>query len=66
MTADAVELLGTKKNVRVLQIPENCTIHSAGYDLRRVMGGLLVQDWDRKAFDIRKAKVVTKRRPDGG
>lgn len=61
--ADAAELLETKKNVRVLQIPETCTLRSAGYDFRRVMGGLLVQDRDREDFDIRKAKVVTKRTP---
>ena len=60
---EAAELLETKKNVRVLQIPETCTLHSAGYDFRRVMGGLLIQDWDKKDFDIRGAKVVTKRAP---
>ena len=36
---------------------------SAGYDFRRVVGGLLVQDRDREEFDIRKATVVTKRQP---
>lgn len=61
--ADAVELLGTKKNVRVLEIPETCSTRSAGYDFRRVMGGLLIQDRDMDDFDIRKAKVVTKRMP---
>ncbi|MEW6335287.1 MAG: bifunctional phosphoribosylaminoimidazolecarboxamide formyltransferase/IMP cyclohydrolase [Thermodesulfobacteriota bacterium] len=60
---DAIELLGTKKNVRVLEIPEACSTRSAGYDFRRVMGGLLVQDRDSGDFDIRKAKVVTKRPP---
>jgi phosphoribosylaminoimidazolecarboxamide formyltransferase / IMP cyclohydrolase len=61
--ADAAELLETKKNVRILQIPDTCTLRSAGYDFRRVMGGLLVQDRDREDFDIRRAKVVTKRVP---
>ena len=61
--ADAVKLLETKQNVRVLQIPETCTLRSAGYDFRRVMGGLLVQDRDGEDFDIRKTKVVTKRAP---
>jgi phosphoribosylaminoimidazolecarboxamide formyltransferase/IMP cyclohydrolase len=62
-TADASDLLGTKKNVRVLEIPGTCSIRSAGYDFRRVMGGLLIQDRDIEDFDIRKAKVVTKRAP---
>ncbi len=61
--ADAVEILGAKKNVRVLEIPALCGKRSAGYDFRRVMGGLLVQDRDMDDFDIRKAKVVTKRAP---
>jgi phosphoribosylaminoimidazolecarboxamide formyltransferase/IMP cyclohydrolase len=60
---DAVEILGAKKNVRVLEIPALCGKRSAGYDFRRVMGGLLVQDRDMDDFDIRKAKVVTKRAP---
>ncbi len=61
--SDAVEILGTKKNVRVLEIPASCSKRTAGYDFRRVMGGLLVQDRDMDEFDIRKAKIVTKRAP---
>jgi len=60
---EALEILGAKKNVRVLEIPETSGKRSAGYDFRRVMGGLLVQDRDIAEFDIRKAKVVTKRAP---
>ncbi|MBU2055233.1 MAG: bifunctional phosphoribosylaminoimidazolecarboxamide formyltransferase/IMP cyclohydrolase [Proteobacteria bacterium] len=60
---EALEILGVKKNVRVLEIPEISGKRSAGYDFRRVMGGLLVQDRDIAEFDIRKAKVVTKRAP---
>lgn len=61
--ADALDLLGVKKNVRVLEIPPSCSKRSAGYDFRRVMGGLLIQDRDLGEFDIRGAKVVTKRTP---
>jgi phosphoribosylaminoimidazolecarboxamide formyltransferase/IMP cyclohydrolase len=61
--ADAAELLETRKNVRVLEIPNACSKRSSGYEFRRVMGGLLVQDRDMDDFDIRKAKVVTKRIP---
>lgn len=62
-SAAALELLGTKRNVRVLEIPASCTKRTAGYDFRRVMGGLLLQERDSDAFDIRKAQVVTKRVP---
>lgn len=61
--AEALKILGTKTNLRVLEIPPDCIKRAAGYDLRRVVGGLLVQDWDSEDFDIRKAQVVTKRPP---
>jgi phosphoribosylaminoimidazolecarboxamide formyltransferase/IMP cyclohydrolase len=61
--ADAAELLETKKNIRILKIPGSCSIRTAGYDFRRVMGGLLIQERDRDDFAIRKTNVVTKRPP---
>ncbi|MDO9585624.1 MAG: bifunctional phosphoribosylaminoimidazolecarboxamide formyltransferase/IMP cyclohydrolase, partial [Syntrophales bacterium] len=61
--AEALKIFGTKTNLRVLEIPPPCTKKVAGYDMRRVVGGLLIQDWDSEAFDIRKAQVVTKRPP---
>jgi phosphoribosylaminoimidazolecarboxamide formyltransferase/IMP cyclohydrolase len=62
-SAEALKILDTKKNVRVLDIPAGCGKRSAGCDFRRVMGGLLLQDRDMDEFDIRKANVVTKRAP---
>ena len=49
-------------NLRLLEVamkPEA----GGGYDLRRVRGGLLVQDWDRSLVDVKSCKVVTKRKP---
>ena len=60
---EALAILKEKKNLRVLEIPPVCIKRAAGYDFRRVAGGLLVQDWDREDFDIMKAQVVTKRAP---
>ncbi|HPJ96712.1 MAG TPA: bifunctional phosphoribosylaminoimidazolecarboxamide formyltransferase/IMP cyclohydrolase [Syntrophales bacterium] len=60
--AEAAAILETKKNVRVLLIPQTGG-SSTGFDFRRVVGGLLVQDRDKTDFDIRKARVVTKRQP---
>ena len=62
-SADAVKILGTKQNVRVLEIPAACDRRASGYDFRRVMGGLLLQDRDIAAYDIRTARIVTKRAP---
>ena len=60
---EARSILEARKNIRVLQIPEVAAEASAGYDFRRVVGGLLVQERDRDVFDIRKARVATKRAP---
>lgn len=60
---DAIDLFSAKKNVRLLQVPAMQGAASPGYDFRRVVGGLLLQERDRIAFDIRKAQVVTKRKP---
>jgi phosphoribosylaminoimidazolecarboxamide formyltransferase / IMP cyclohydrolase len=60
---EAKAILGAKKNVRVLEIPSALDRQAAGYDFRKVVGGLLVQDRDRQQSNIREAKVVTKRKP---
>jgi len=62
-SAEAAGILQTKQNVRVLEIPAACDRRALGYDFRRVMGGLLLQDRDMAAYDIKTAKVVTKRAP---
>ncbi len=35
----------------------------SGYDLRRVHGGLLAQEWDTASTDVRNCKIVTGRKP---
>ncbi len=60
---EAKAILGAKKNVRVLEIPQNAPSAQEGYDFRRVVGGLLIQERDTDDLDIRKAQVVTKRLP---
>lgn len=59
----AVEILSSKKNVRLLEIPTASGKFVSGFDFRRVAGGLLVQERDTIPFNIRQAKVVTKRKP---
>ena len=64
-TPEAREILSSAKrllNIRLLEIdmtPETDGTH----DLRRVHGGVLVQDWDHKPIDVRECKVVTERQP---
>ncbi|WP_305044165.1 bifunctional phosphoribosylaminoimidazolecarboxamide formyltransferase/IMP cyclohydrolase [Geoalkalibacter sp.] len=61
VTAEASRVVAAKKNVRLLECgfwPEQS---AARLDLKRVNGGLLVQDTDLALLD--QIKVVTKRRP---
>ncbi|MEI8173524.1 MAG: bifunctional phosphoribosylaminoimidazolecarboxamide formyltransferase/IMP cyclohydrolase [Deltaproteobacteria bacterium] len=60
---EAKAVLSGKKNIRLLEIPSSSGARPSGYDFRRVVGGLLVQDRDMDEFDIRKARIVTKRTP---
>jgi phosphoribosylaminoimidazolecarboxamide formyltransferase / IMP cyclohydrolase len=60
----AFELLAKKKNLRLLELPELGKISiQAGMDLKKVAGGLLVQDTDTSDFNPADLKVVTKRQP---
>jgi phosphoribosylaminoimidazolecarboxamide formyltransferase/IMP cyclohydrolase len=56
--------LRKNKNLRLLEIGEVDGLHRPGKDLRRVSGGLLVQDWDDAVDTVRDCKVVTERSPD--
>jgi len=60
---EAREILKRKKKLRLLEIGPLGDAPTSGRDIRRVRGGLLVQDWDRIEEDVRKAEVVTSRKP---
>ncbi|MDX9885163.1 bifunctional phosphoribosylaminoimidazolecarboxamide formyltransferase/IMP cyclohydrolase [Thauera sp.] len=60
-TADALELLAGKKNVRVLTCPLGQP--ASAFDYKRVGGGLLVQSADEARIQIADLKVVTRRAP---
>ena len=60
---EARAALAGKKNLRVMDMDHTGVPGVKGMDLRRVMGGLLVQDWDLQHVDLTKCDVVSKRRP---
>jgi len=64
---DAMEILKTKKNLRLLEIDltDDALLSGsrAAWDMKRVSGGLLVQDADIKDFDEKDLKTVTRRTP---
>jgi len=60
-SAGAVEILGRKKNLRVLEGHATWRQHSLDY--KRVRGGVLVQERAPRDVDEREWRVVTKRQP---
>jgi phosphoribosylaminoimidazolecarboxamide formyltransferase/IMP cyclohydrolase len=60
---EARERLATKKNLRLLDLGGALARTRSGHDLRRIAGGLLVQDWDEGQDDVRAARVATARSP---
>ncbi|MGB9792538.1 MAG: bifunctional phosphoribosylaminoimidazolecarboxamide formyltransferase/IMP cyclohydrolase [Thermacetogeniaceae bacterium] len=63
---DALEVLGCKKNLRVLACGEFNGL-GRGLDVKRVSGGFLLQDMDQAERDLEelrvKSRVVTRRAP---
>jgi phosphoribosylaminoimidazolecarboxamide formyltransferase/IMP cyclohydrolase len=62
-TEDALELLATKPNMRILEDNERRRGNITEKDVKRVMGGLLVQDRDLDLEDRTAMEVVTERKP---
>ena len=62
-TEEALEVLAAKPNMRILEDNERRHVNVAERDLKRVMGGLLVQDRDIDLEDRSAMEVVTERKP---
>lgn len=62
--SEALKIFGTKKNLRLLKFPALMDkIKPSGFDLKRILGGFIVQEWDTLEEEFAQAKVVTKREP---
>lgn len=63
-SSDAMEILTRKKNIRLLELPGCMKANRPGtLDMKKVVGGLLVQELDTEMFREEDLKVVTKRAP---
>ncbi|WP_273987155.1 bifunctional phosphoribosylaminoimidazolecarboxamide formyltransferase/IMP cyclohydrolase [Vibrio parahaemolyticus] len=62
VSAEAIEVVAAKKNVRLLECGKWST-KTTGFDVKRVNGGLLVQDRDQGMVSQDDLKVVSKRQP---
>jgi phosphoribosylaminoimidazolecarboxamide formyltransferase/IMP cyclohydrolase len=60
---DALDALAVKPNMRVLEDNERRRGNIAEWDIKRVLGGLLVQDRDADLEDRTAMEVVTERKP---
>lgn len=61
-TANARQVLAAKKNLRVLRMGDHLRI-STHLELRRISGGVLVQERDAELLDEEKFQIVTERQP---
>ncbi|MDD5603872.1 MAG: bifunctional phosphoribosylaminoimidazolecarboxamide formyltransferase/IMP cyclohydrolase, partial [Eubacteriales bacterium] len=60
----AVEILAGKKNIRILRLEDIAAdIAEDAYDMKKVAGGLLVQEYDRTVFETDKIEFVTEKKP---
>src|SRR5215211_1197694 len=62
---DALEVLRQKEAIRILEATEQRRGEPGERDLKRVRGGLIVQESDRIESDRESMEVVTKASPDG-
>jgi len=60
---EAKKALAARKNLRVMDMDTTAIHKVTGFDLRRVMGGLLAQEWDLHRLERSHCEVVTKRKP---
>ena len=61
--AEAAAVISAKKNVRVLETGDWVSGSVAGFDFKKVSGGLLVQNTDLGAVTAEDLKVVTEKAP---
>jgi phosphoribosylaminoimidazolecarboxamide formyltransferase/IMP cyclohydrolase len=59
---EARDILSAKGGLRVMEAGDPAAMFH-GFDLRRITGGLLVQDWDIERVDVRGARLATRRAP---
>ena len=62
-TDEAVEILSRKPNLRILEDGERRRVNISERDIKRVLGGVLVQDRDMDLEDRTEMEVVTERKP---
>ena len=60
---DSLKILEKKKDLRVLKVPFVIPKRKELFDLKKVLGGILIQERDSHSLDLESFKTVTKRAP---
>ncbi len=60
---DALEILSRKKNLRLLELGVPCRVPDRDWEFKKISGGLLVEQADRRVVGEGDLRVVTKRAP---
>ena len=60
---DSLKILEKKKNLRVLKVPFVTPKRKELFDLKKVLGGILIQERDSHSLNLESFKTVTKRAP---
>ena len=64
ITKEAREILASKSNLRLLELPPAASAAATRQQLRSVLGGVLLQERDQAGDDAKAWQVVTQRQPD--
>jgi phosphoribosylaminoimidazolecarboxamide formyltransferase / IMP cyclohydrolase len=59
----AKTIFGAKKNLRLLELPPGGLVPERGFQLKRILGGMLIQEPDLGELSDKELKTVTKRAP---
>ena len=60
---EAAEILSKKKNIRLMTLDDIETKNKGQFDIKKVSGGILIQQCDDELFNKDELKVVTKKAP---
>ncbi|MBQ2679459.1 MAG: bifunctional phosphoribosylaminoimidazolecarboxamide formyltransferase/IMP cyclohydrolase [Firmicutes bacterium] len=60
---EAAEILSKKKNIRLMTLDDIETKNKGQFDIKKVSGGILIQQCDDELFNEDELKVVTKKAP---
>ncbi len=62
-TPEAQAVFAAKKNLRILQMGAIPAVKDTYFELRRISGGVLMQESDNELIDEEKFQIVTERKP---